>query len=130
MRRISRSEEEQAYRTRSPERISTTFRQPNKIEFSLLDELREGLDRLFDRDVWIHSCAFEEVELFEAFEVFVDVVNASAQVFWAEYVCQMDGYGVWVRGRTKSQGRFYPPRDLPRRELARFIRHPAAEPLG
>ena len=60
------------------------------IEFALLDELREGPDRFFDRDVRIYSGAFKEVELFEAFEVFINVVNASAQVFWTS-VCPFNG---------------------------------------
>ena len=87
---VSWGEKEQAYRACSPERLGTTLRQPDVIEFSLLEELREGPDRFFDRDVRIYSGAFKEVELFEAFEVFINVVNASAQVFWTS-VCPFDG---------------------------------------
>jgi hypothetical protein len=58
---------EQTYRIGFPERIGTTLRQPDIIEFALLDELCEGLDRFFDGHLWIHSRAFEEVEFFEAF---------------------------------------------------------------
>lgn len=50
------------------------------IKLSLFHEFCEGLYRFFDRDFGIDSCALEEVELFETFEVFVDVVDASAEV--------------------------------------------------
>ena len=71
------------YRVSSLERLSVALRQPDKIELALLDELCEGLDRFFDGDLWIHPSTFEEVELFETSKVVVDVLDASAKVFWA-----------------------------------------------
>jgi len=41
------------------------------IELALLDQPRKGLDHFLDRNIWIYSCAFKEVELFEACEVFL-----------------------------------------------------------
>ena len=73
----------QAYRIRFPERLSTALRQSYIIELALLDKLREGLDHIFDRNLWVYSRAFKEIELFEACKMFVDVVDASAKVFGA-----------------------------------------------
>jgi len=78
--------EARAYRIRSLECISAALRQPDIVELALLDELCESLDRLFDRGLWVHPCTFEEVKLFEASEVVIDVVDASAKVFWANPV--------------------------------------------
>lgn len=49
----------QAYRIRSLKRFSAALRQPYIIELPLLDQLREGLDRFFDRDFGINSRTFK-----------------------------------------------------------------------
>lgn len=69
-----------AYRICSLERLSAALRHPDIVELALLDELCKGLDRLFDRDLWIYPRTFKEVELFEASEVAVYVIDASAEV--------------------------------------------------
>jgi hypothetical protein len=74
----------QAYHIRPPERLSTALRQSYVIELALFDQRCKGFDHFFDRDLWIYSRAFKEIELFEACEVFVDVVDASAKIFGAD----------------------------------------------
>ena len=99
----------------SLERLSTAFRQPDIIEFSFLDELCEGLDHFFDRDIWIHSRALEEVDLFGASEVFIDIINTPAEVFgpsvpWSDGQVDVDiGFGE----PTMNQEQVHLRRDLP-----------------
>ena len=73
----------EAYRIRSLQCLSTALRQSYIIELALLDQPHKGLNHFLDRNLWIYSRAFEEIELFESCEVFVDIVDASAEVFGA-----------------------------------------------
>lgn len=84
---------EPTYRVCSLERLSATLRQSDIIEFPLFDEFSKSLDRFLDRDVWIHSCGFKEVKFFETSEMFVDVVDASPQVFRTNAPYQKDREG-------------------------------------
>ena len=105
----------QAYHIRSLERLSTALRQSYIIEFALLDQFCKSLDRFFDRNLWIYSRAFKEIELFEAREVFVNVVNTSAKVFRAGVSPSGGRIGVGIGSgeHTMNQEQVHPRPNLP-----------------
>lgn len=96
---------------RPPKRHRAALREPHMAEPALLDELRERLHGLLDRDVRRDARALEEVELLRPCERLVDRVDAAPEVLGAgERVRSRDyGWGGGVvltsrRGRERGLG--------------------------